>query len=255
MAEQFPKATIELMKNSLTRYGIANPFLQAGIMAVVSTEGGFYPRSEGSYKNTNNARLRTLFGSRLKDFSENALTNLKQNDEDFYNVIYGGEFGVKNLGNTQPGDGWKYRGRGFNQITGRALYNFIGKQIGVDLINNPEKLNELPVASDALAVFFGSAFKQGKVNGYLQKKFPQLNNEVNKVESAEAGTKLAFQANAGWKTDLSNPVLQKEHEKQLENLKKINEFFLVSSNPIAGAVYQATEIFTNPKKKSYARKF
>jgi len=36
------------------------------------------------------------------------------------NIIYGGEWGRKNLGNTQPGDGWRFRGSGVKQITGRA---------------------------------------------------------------------------------------------------------------------------------------
>lgn len=36
------------------------------------------------------------------------------------NILYGGEWGRKNLGNTQPGDGWLFRGQGPKQITGRA---------------------------------------------------------------------------------------------------------------------------------------
>lgn len=35
------------------------------------------------------------------------------------NIVYGGEWGRKNLGNTQPGDGWRFRGSGDKQITGR----------------------------------------------------------------------------------------------------------------------------------------
>ena len=44
----------------------------------------------------------------------------------------------KALGNTIPGDGYRYRGRGYVQLTGRANYAKAGAKIGVDLIKHPE---------------------------------------------------------------------------------------------------------------------
>jgi predicted chitinase len=44
----------------------------------------------------------------------------------------------KVLGNTQPGDGAKYFGRGFVQITGRANYTKFAKILGIDLVNDPD---------------------------------------------------------------------------------------------------------------------
>jgi len=43
------------------------------------------------------------------------------------------------LGNTQPGDGKRFKGRGPIQITGRANYAKYGGRLGINLINNPEK--------------------------------------------------------------------------------------------------------------------
>lgn len=48
------------------------------------------------------------------------------NQEAIANIIYGGEWGRVNLGNTQPGDGWRFRGGGLAQITGRANYGKFG---------------------------------------------------------------------------------------------------------------------------------
>lgn len=44
----------------------------------------------------------------------------------------------KNLGNTKKGDGYRYRGRGYVQLTGRSNYTKMTKLLGVDLVNNPD---------------------------------------------------------------------------------------------------------------------
>lgn len=69
------------------------------------------------------------------------------------NTLYGGEFGAKNLGNTEEGDGWKYRGRGLVQLTGRSNYKLYGDMIGVDLVSSPDKAME-PSVSSRIALAF-----------------------------------------------------------------------------------------------------
>lgn len=63
------------------------------------------------------------------------------------NIVYGGAWGREHLGNTQPGDGWKFRGSGDKQITGRANIEASGF--------TPEQLRTDPAASaTASADFF-----------------------------------------------------------------------------------------------------
>lgn len=49
------------------------------------------------------------------------------------NLVYGGAWGIKNLGNTEAGDGWQFRGRGLIQVTGRANYARLARELGLGL--------------------------------------------------------------------------------------------------------------------------
>lgn len=75
-----------------------------------------------------------LFPSRVTTFQAQQVGRIpgKQpaNPEAIANLIYGGEWGRRNLGNTEPGDGWRFRGRGAIQTTGRANYQRAATALG-----------------------------------------------------------------------------------------------------------------------------
>jgi len=60
----------------------------------------------------------------------------------------------KDLGNINMGDGVKYRGRGYIQLTGRNNYDEYGKKLGIDLVSNPDKALDPLIASQILAQYF-----------------------------------------------------------------------------------------------------
>jgi len=64
--------------------------------------------------------------------------------------------GRKDLGNTQKGDGKRYKGRGLIQITGRANYTTLSKAFGVDFVAKPELLETPEWACRSAAWFWGT---------------------------------------------------------------------------------------------------
>lgn len=60
---------------------------------------------------------------------------------------------AQSLGNTRPGDGQRYHGRGYIQLTGRSNYQMAGDALGVDLINKPE-LAARPEIAAQIAVWY-----------------------------------------------------------------------------------------------------
>lgn len=63
--------------------------------------------------------------------------------------VYGGR-----MGNAEPGDGYKYRGRGWCQLTGRDAYRIIGGMTGLPLLDNPDLLLTPKGAAYSAAAFW-----------------------------------------------------------------------------------------------------
>ncbi|MBL8389470.1 MAG: hypothetical protein JNK17_14755 [Hydrogenophaga sp.] len=67
-----------------------------------------------------------------------AIEDPQQRHQAIANKIYGGAWGEKNLGNSEPDDGYQYRGRGYIQLTGRDNYTNYQQKTGLDLVNRPD---------------------------------------------------------------------------------------------------------------------
>lgn len=124
-----------------TAHGITTPLRMAHFLAQCFHETGglFYERESGAYSA---AALTKTFGvgkhsAGITAAEARALAN---NGPAIFERVYG--FGnpakAKELGNIQPGDGWRYRGGGIMQTTGRYNYRVIGQKVGVDFETNPE---------------------------------------------------------------------------------------------------------------------
>lgn len=163
---------IDLLVDAMNDFGITDPMAQIGILSVIGKESNYIPKSETSYSNTSPSRIRHLFGNRVSHLSDSEINQLKKDDKKFYNLIYANTVGNGKNG-VDDGDGYKYRGRGFNQLTGIGNYRKYGGLVGKDLVGNPDAVNDPRTAAQVAIMFFTKGKKTG---------FPKFNS---KKEAAE----------------------------------------------------------------------
>jgi predicted chitinase len=106
--------------------------------------------------------------------------------------------GRQDLGNTQPGDGVRFKGRGYVQITGRRNYTDWSKRLKLDLVSNPEQAAESAIAAKVLVrgMQLGT-FTGRKLSDYLnssKRDFVNARRIVNGLDKADviAGYAKAF---------------------------------------------------------------
>lgn len=106
------------------------------------------------------AALLTTFGRRVSNYQANMLGRANgrpAKQEAIANLVYSSR-----LGNKAAGDGWKYRGRGLIQITGLNNYRSCGAGLKLDLVSNPELLQQDLNAARSAAWFYASNGCLGK---------------------------------------------------------------------------------------------
>lgn len=129
-------AYVDPINDVFDRYQINTTNRIAMFLAQTGVESGEY-KSTRIVENLNYkvSALTSLFGNRISTtdaarFGRNDATGQRANQEMIANIIYGGEWGRKNLGNELAGDGWKFRGRGLIQLTGRSNYQRFATAVG-----------------------------------------------------------------------------------------------------------------------------
>lgn len=131
---------IPFITSVLPKFGIDTPLRKAHFLAQVAHESGGLKYSAENL-NYSAQGLRSVFGKYFKTNDEAAAYARKP--EKIANRVYADRMGN---GNEASGDGWKYRGRGLIQLTGKENYQQFAKDYGVDCVNNPDLLLEPELA-------------------------------------------------------------------------------------------------------------
>lgn len=108
-----------------------------------------------------------------------------RNPEALANKVYGGR-----MGNTQAGDGWLYRGRGPIQLTGRDNYAAVGALLGMDLINEPELMEQPEIALRATVAWWEDRIPDSFL-GDVEKVTKRVNGGLIGLADREHLTELA----------------------------------------------------------------
>lgn len=93
--------------------------------------------------------------------------------------------GRKDLGNTQPGDGKRFKGRGVIQITGRANYKKLGEFLGVDLESDPDRLASDDYLAVASAGWYWKTRKLNNVKDSISAATKKINGGTNGLADRE----------------------------------------------------------------------
>lgn len=117
--------------------GITSPRELANFMAQVGHESTNLSRLNESFRYTQSAEqvsdvVRSALRQGRPRLEEARLEALAGRPQDLAELMYGGR-----MGNNAPGDGYRYHGRGYIQLTGKEQYEAAGKALGLDLVANP----------------------------------------------------------------------------------------------------------------------
>ena len=124
---------VPVLNTAMNRYQIVGSKRIAAFIAQVGHESGQLTHLVENLNYSAEA-LQRAWPSR---FSAKLAADVARKPEQIASIAYDNR-----MGNTSTGDGWKYRGRGLIQITGKNNYRVCGEALGLDLIAQPELLEK-----------------------------------------------------------------------------------------------------------------
>lgn len=140
----------------LPNFGIDTPLRKAHFLSQLAHESGGLKYTQENL-NYSAEGLRNVFG---KYFKTNEIArDYARKPEKIANRVYANRMGN---GSEESGDGWKFRGRGLIQLTGKENYQKFGHDHGVDCVNNPDSILDPELALTSACWFW----KKNNINVY-----------------------------------------------------------------------------------------
>ena len=144
-----PEGWVDAMNEVFPEYEINTPERIASFVAQCGHESGGW-RVFSENLNYSAKALDAVFGKYFVRAGRDAEEYHRQ-PEKIANVVYANRM---DNGDTDSGDGWKYRGRGPIQLTGKANYTAFSEDMGVDAVDNPDIVSEDKKVALMSAIWF-----------------------------------------------------------------------------------------------------
>lgn len=133
------------------RFGITTKARVAAFLAQVYVESDKFTRTEENLFYTTPQRIRDMWPTRVATLADAA--NLIRNPKALAAAVYSNRLGN---GDASTGEGWKYRGRGLIQLTGRTNYHVASDSLQADYVRSPDVVAEPDAACMTAAWFWSS---------------------------------------------------------------------------------------------------
>jgi putative chitinase len=136
------------LQKTFERYSIDNTVRQSAFIGQCMHESANFKVLQENLNYSANG-LKSVWGSRFP--TDEIANKYARNPDMIANKVYANRM---SNGDEESGDGWKYRGRGLIQCTGKDLYKTLSDALNIDLINDPDLLTEMPYASMSAGWFW-----------------------------------------------------------------------------------------------------
>ena len=179
--------------------GIRNPKELANFMAQVTHESNGLNRLEESFRYTRNIQqipVQSAWREGPEALDAARKEALQGKPEKLAELMYGGR-----NGNDEPGDGWKYHGRGYIQLTGKDNYAAAGKALDLDLVNHPELAAD-PKNASKIATWYWEERVPEAARDDVKAATKAVNGKYNGLEDRE-------QRFADWQKRLTPEVMDR----------------------------------------------
>jgi putative chitinase len=202
------KENADFLMQAAMDSGITSHRELANFMGQMQVESGGFAHMEESLHYSPD-RLLSVFGGRNGiSTPEQARAVVSGGPEAIANAVYGGEWGRRNLGNIEPGDGYTYRGRGYVQLTGRDGYESAGRDIGVDLVDHPELASDRTTAAKIAVSYWARRVVAHGHQTDIRDATIDINGGTNGLEARrEAAAEWERKLDAGYRPGQPDPTL------------------------------------------------